>query len=215
MVRHMSWNIAMQSRNDLHLACFAVFALAFLVSSCSSGTRQEATAAAGTADPPAGDPPPVKVAIQVGRVDGGDTNLLWKPEVSDENFRTALEASLAAHAMAEPSADYLLDAELVELHQPVAGFDVEVTATIHYTLVCSAGGAIRLDEMVTTPFTTTMNDSFILGERLRLADEGAIKANIDEILAKIAAAAQPKHALASSCPSGWVPPRLSRLLDRL
>jgi len=169
------------------------------MSGCASGARTGAMVAEVTPDTLITDSSPVRSAIQIGNVGGGSkTNPLWKSEVSNENFRAALEQSLALHTMfATGSGKYTLNAEMVSLDQPFAGFDITVTAQVHYTLVSAADGSTKLDETVTTPFTATMGDSLLGVERLRLANEGAIKTNINGIIAKIVAATKPATGLTS------------------
>jgi hypothetical protein len=188
----------MHLKSHLRPAHIAILTMALLISGCSSGARSGAMTAGVTADTLVSDSSPVKSAIQIGKVAGGsDTNPLWRSEVSNENFRVALEQSLALHAMTDKSGKYMLNAELISLDQPFAGFDMEVTALVHYTLVATADGSVKLDETVKTPFTATMGDSMLGVERLRLANEGAIKANINQIIVRIIAAAKTGNALVS------------------
>jgi hypothetical protein len=177
----------------------AICLLMVMLSACASGARTGAMTAEVTPDNIIADSSPVKGAIKVGTVAGGEaTNPLWKSEVSNENFRTALEQSLALHTMAaSKSPGYMLNAELVDLDQPFGGFDMTVTAKVHYTLVRSADGAVAVDELISTPFTATMGDSMLGVERMRLANEGAVRANITTAIAKIIASVKPVQPLAS------------------
>ena len=78
-----------------------------------------------------------------------------------------------------------LDAELVDLDQPNMGFDIEVTAKVHYKLTELASGNKIIDDTITTPHTTDMSDAFMGTERLRLANEGAMRDNIQALIGKI------------------------------
>ena len=165
----------------------AVVAAALLIAGCATGARTGAMTVPMSADTLIADTSPAFKAIGIGKVSGGsDTNPLWKSNVSDANFRDALDQSLQVHAMAATeNARYLLNAELVELDRPFAGFDMTVTAKVHYTLVPQAGGAPRLDQIVETPYTAQFGDALIGVERLRLANEGAIRENITVIVKKL------------------------------
>jgi hypothetical protein len=57
-----------------------------------------------------------------------------------------------------------------------------VTPTVDYTIVDAAGATV-LSERVVSPFTAQFSDSFLAVERLRLANEGAIRENIRQFLA--------------------------------
>ena len=46
-------------------------------------------------------------------------------------------------------------------------------------------------EQVVTPFTATMGDAFVGSTRLKLANEGAVRKNIAQLVAKLGAAALP------------------------
>jgi hypothetical protein len=172
----------------LFSACFALAAL----SACVSGANRGAMVAPLAPEEISADIAPIKNAIHVGAVTGGeDTNPLWSSQVSNANFKAALEDSLALAVLkGDDHAPYVLNAKLVELHQPFAGFDMTVTSTVEYMLTPAGQSKPTLTEKVVTPYTAAFGDAFLGAERLRVANEGAMRENIKEIIARLIKAAQ-------------------------
>jgi hypothetical protein len=118
-------------------------------------------------------------AVYVSSVSGGkSTNPLWTSQVDNETFKSALEQSLAisGYKASDPSkAKYLVHAELKKLEQPLIGIDFDVVSEVSYTVEVG-------DEKNTYPIsangTATFSESVIGFERLRIANEKSIKANI-------------------------------------
>jgi len=130
-------------------------------------------------------PEDLKGSLRLGEVTGGqETDPLWQSEVGNAEFRDALIATLQSHRLAgtEAEAPYELDAQLIKLEQPLAGFDLTVTATARYVVERRADGSTAFDETITTPFTADFSSSFMAIERLRLANEGAARSNITEFV---------------------------------
>ena len=119
-------------------------------------------------------------AVAVEGVSGGEeTNPMWNSEVGDPEYEEALRLSLANHAMlADGDGRFALTAELLEVDQPILGFDVTVTSVANYRLIEVATGETVFEETVTTPFTADFSSTFYGVERLRLANEGAMRENI-------------------------------------
>jgi hypothetical protein len=61
-----------------------------------------------------------------------------------------------------------------------------VVSVVRYRLLREAGGGQVLEEVVTAPGTATMQDEFFGPERLRIANEAAIRNNISEFLKRMA-----------------------------
>ena len=122
-------------------------------------------------------------------VTGGEsTNPMWTSEVGNAEFREALRQSLRANGLlggeGQP-ATYGLSAELMEVSQPLFGFDLTVTSSVHYIVTEVASNAVAFDETVTASHTSTVGDAFVAVERLRLANEGSIKENIRVFIDKL------------------------------
>ena len=134
---------------------------------------------------------PLRTAVQISGITGGKaTDPLWTSQVSNENFRQALELSLKQHTiLGGGDAPLALQAILVSLDQPVIGFDMTVTSTVTYQITNAAGQSV-FDETVATPYTANFSDAFAGVERLRLANEGSIKKNIRTFIQKLVAASR-------------------------
>ena len=184
----------------------AALAGLLLLAACATGANTAAMVAPITATTMVADSAPAHKAIVLGDVTGGhETNPLWTSQVSTENFKAALEQSLQLRAMtADSGPRYQLNAELLGLDQPLMGLDLTVVAKVHYTVVALPDQSPLLDTIVETPYTAKFSDAFVAVERLRLANEGAIRVNIDaalvKILAKLNAASSPA-AKAKNCTS--------------
>ncbi len=109
----------------------------------------------------------------------------FKGQVSDENLSQALEEALRQNGMfAEMEGKYTVLPSLVHLKQPALGLDMTVTAQVNY-IVRDSGGKIVMEETVSTPYTATVGDAFVGVTRVRLANEGAVRENIGEFIAKL------------------------------
>ncbi|MDO8328902.1 MAG: hypothetical protein Q7T36_00330 [Fluviicoccus sp.] len=130
---------------------------------------------------------PLANSISVTEVGGGKkTNPLWTSQISSEDFDAALKASLkAAGLLSSDKGRYTLTATLVALEQPMFGMDMTVTSHVMYTLTDTASGKKLLEETVVAPHTATVGDAFVAIKRLRLANEGSVRQNIDNLIAKI------------------------------
>lgn len=138
--------------------------------------------------PGASLPRELQGAVAIGVVSGEEeTNPLWTSEVGNDAFRAALEQNLVragARARDEPSAAYRLDATIVGLDQPMMGLDAKVTSTVPYTMTPLAGGE-PLSTLVIESFTATFADAALGVERLRLANEGSIRRNIETFMDRL------------------------------
>jgi hypothetical protein len=164
-----------------------------MASGCASGARSGAMIAPVTAESLISESSPAHAAIAIAGVTGGqETNPMWMSKVSNENFRDALEQSLRLHAMlATGHPRYMLTAELQSLSQPIIGIDMTVTSKVHYRLVSAADQSVALDQVIETPYTAQFGEAFLGSERLRLANEGAIRVNIDALIKSIVANLRP------------------------
>lgn len=161
----------------------ALLMVAVLASACAA----EARVGAMTAAPPATALPADSAlhnSVTVRGVSGGEpTNPLWTSQVGNPEFQEALRQSLLAAGMLAPAEGrYRLDAKLVKLDQPWIGFSYTVTSHVQYTLIDSTTSKTVWERTIDAPHTATMSDSMLGVERLRLANEGSIKANISMLI---------------------------------
>ena len=164
----------------------AASALACVLAACTSPPAMPQAMVA--ADPPAGKPNwVVKHAIAIGDVVGSRApDASSPPAVGTAAFRQALEQSLeeAGYLASSHKPRYRLDATLQELDQPHFSIadDTTVTATVLYRLI---GPGTDAQYSVTASGTATFDESAMFGTRLRLADERALRANIETLLEKL------------------------------
>lgn len=118
----------------------------------------------------------------VGAVAGGEeTNPLWTSEVDAPSFRAALRNSLSNAGLLKEGSDLRVDAVLVEMDQPLIGISMTVTGTVLYRVV-DAGDVVRFEQRVSAPYTAEFSEAFLGVERLRKANEGAIRTNIGRFI---------------------------------
>lgn len=171
------------------LRFLAVSLFAVILTGCASSaqvpnmTVADAQAKANTYDAQ------LQSNVQLSEVAGGQkTNPLWTSEVDGPDFRAALQQSLKnADLLGGDSAAYALRADLQSLDQPLFGLDFEVTSQVEYTLVEVATNKVILREVVRAPFTAGVGDAFYGVKRLRLANEGSARANIEAFLKRLSA----------------------------
>lgn len=159
------------------------------LAACASPARPEAMAVAVAASQSAQPGQRGYHQITVTSVGGGqDTNPLWMSNVSGADFQTALEESLRrANYLADGTGPLRLAVILEEVRQPMAGFDMTVTSRARYRLT-DASGTVLFEESISASGTGTMGEAFAGVERLRIANEKSIQANLDAFLTRLTAA---------------------------
>lgn len=129
---------------------------------------------------------PLKDNLAIKDVTGGrDTNPLWMSNVSSSDFERALEASLRDAGLLSPNrqgSKYTLTAHMLKLDQPFIGASMTVTATVQYSVVERSSGKELMSRTLATPYTAAWNEAFLGMERLKLANEGAARTNIQQLI---------------------------------
>jgi len=124
--------------------------------------------------------------VDVTSVSGGEkTNPAWTSEIDNDAFAGALKQTLQKQGLLSGSGRYQLEALLLEVDQPMFGLDFEVTTRVKYILTDRDNGAVVLNETIAAPYTATVGDAFVAIKRLRLANEGSGKANIQGLVEKL------------------------------
>jgi hypothetical protein len=122
-------------------------------------------------------------AVFVRSVTGGkSTNPMWTSQVDNETFKSALNESLAVvgyKASDSSKARYLIDVELRKLDQPLIGIDFEVTSEVSYSVDSESGKHVY---PISADGKAVFSDSLLGVERLKLANEKSIKANITRFI---------------------------------
>jgi hypothetical protein len=185
-------------KNKIRVA-FAAAAIALSLAGCAEPARVDQMVAMPTAQLPQASG--LRDAITVNAVTGGtSTNPLWMSKVGNAEFQSALQGSLKnAGMLASGSARYRLDTNLVSLDQPMMGFDLTVRSGVQYVLTDTTNNQVVFNRPVNAEFTAHVSDAFVAVERLRLANEGSIKTNIQMFLDQLI------NAMASGTPVSQVP----------
>jgi hypothetical protein len=114
---------------------------------------------------------------------GSDSNLPWTSQIGAAEFQQALVRTLMlANLAAAQNGRFRLEAALLRLERPYAGFAMTVTASIAYRLTEIATGAVVYQDTRTSVGTASLNDAVTNTNRLRIADEQAIRANIHKLI---------------------------------
>jgi hypothetical protein len=121
---------------------------------------------------------------------GSETSPMYKSQISNEDFSTALiEAIKSSQTFSKviqgPGGDYVLDITIFNLDQPSFGGSFTVKIEVGWILKRADNNTTVWQESIKSEHTATLSDALAAVKRLRLATEGAAKANIREGLAKI------------------------------
>jgi hypothetical protein len=135
-------------------------------------------------------PEALKGQIAVAAVKGGQaTNRWWGSKVSAVALQQALEESFYAVGMKplspQPPARFELQAELVQLDQPlIPAVGVSVDVAVRYTLVDKAAdGRVIYQRRIANTDEARLSEAILSpSDRLRIANERALRANIDLLL---------------------------------
>ena len=130
-------------------------------------------------------PAPVyRNAITVGSVTvGRDRGTPWTSAVGPDQVQQALAQTLAVAGLGQPAnGRFRLDGMLLTLDRPYAGFAMTVTATIAWRLTDTTNGAVVYDRAFRTLGTATLDDAIDNNNRLRIADQRAVRANLQQLV---------------------------------
>lgn len=166
-----------------------VVAIALVLTGCASPARVDQMTVSANSIQTASANTKLQNSISVKDVTGGkETSPMWTSQVNSSDFQRALENSLRATGLLSPvgsNGPYQLTADLTSLDQPMVGFNMMVTATVRYSLIERSSGKEIFSRSIPTPYTAKMGDAFVGSERLKLANEGAVRKNIEELIAEL------------------------------
>jgi hypothetical protein len=184
-------------RRRLAQACAGLLSLALLGACSTAATPDQMTVPAGAAASVSAGAPGYH-ALRIGEVSGGGkTNPLWFSGASSDDFHSALRASLRNLnylAADGSSGGYVVNATLVDLDRSalavdpvliIVPVDMNVTATIHYTVTPAGGGAPVFDGVVAATGTGEGDSALTSDGRIRKGVEAAMRANIVEFLKRL------------------------------
>lgn len=122
-------------------------------------------------------------AISIQSTNGGtETSSMGASQISNEEFKKAVIASLINAGLYSKDGKYKLKIEIIDVDQPSFGFDMTVTMTVKYTLLNYEDKSIVFQKIIKSPYTATVSDAFVGVTRLMLANEGSAKENIYKLL---------------------------------
>ena len=129
---------------------------------------------------------PLLNAIAISKVGGGEkTDPLLVSKVGDKELHEALRLSLKQCGFLSTSdvaAPFHLEVFLIELKQPSRGLTLIVNSVMRYKLTRNSGDQVVFDDIITASYMATLKDAFDGAYRLKLANEGSIRANIAAFL---------------------------------
>lgn len=139
-------------------------------------------------------PEALRGQIALGEIGGGaETWRYWGSKVSSETLAQALEDGLRSVGVLAPlpaAARYQLSARLVALQQPDLKWQPQalitenrVLAVVEYTLKDKASGAVVYQRSMRSQHAAELGEAlFSQSERLRLANEGALRQSLQQLL---------------------------------
>jgi len=135
-------------------------------------------------------------AIVVGSVAvGQDSAMPWRSNVSPAEIQETLVRTLAMAGLGTPQGGrWRLDVVLVSLQRPYAGFAMTVPAQIAYRLTEVATGTVVYDSVLTTLGSASLDDAVTNENRLRIAEERAVRANLRRLVEELYALPEPPPA---------------------
>ncbi len=130
-------------------------------------------------------PQPFRQATCVRNISGGEETVNV-PKVGNAEFSQALASSLQNAKLlgVEGSCRYFVDVTLLGISQPTFAASAEVVAHANYKVYNTAGKPILLDTEAAT-YTVAFSETWIGVERLKRANEGAIRTATAQFLEKL------------------------------
>ncbi len=130
---------------------------------------------------------PIAAKVEVHASGGESTHPWWKSNISSRNFELAIQKSIEENGVFKlggTGPTYTLDAEILETDHPYFGLDFEVRLKVRWTLVDQRKQSLWKSD-VSSDYKATFSDTIWGVKRLRLAKEGAARANIRKALLKM------------------------------
>jgi hypothetical protein len=122
---------------------------------------------------------------------GKETSKMGASQISDDAFAQALRDSITKAALFKAVAPnggrYKLSAFIGKVDQPTMGFSMTVKMEVSYTLVDTQSGATVWSKNIPSTYTAKAGEAFAGVTRLRLANEGAAKDNIQQAITALSA----------------------------
>lgn len=133
-------------------------------------------------------------SVSVATSGGAATDAMGSSNVSDADLKAALESAItSSKAFREivqgRSGQYELVVRMISLNKPVFGLTFTVDMETGWTLTKLGDQQPVMQRVIRSSHTATTSDAFAGVTRLRLAVEGAVRANIQQGLTAVSALA--------------------------
>lgn len=165
------------------------FTAALLAGGCASPAQSKAMVAV----PTMGSVKSHDGKVSLNVTGGSETSAMGASQISSADFATALRDSIqksglfSAVVAAGGDEDYHIEVAIVRVDQPMMGFSMTVTFETTWTLSGKNDQTVFWRKAISSRFTATVGDAFAGVTRLRLANEGAARENIQEAIAQMSA----------------------------
>jgi hypothetical protein len=128
--------------------------------------------------------------VNITVIGGKETSKMWVSQVSDQDFAQALQNSimqsgLFRKAVTSSSAAYSLEAFIVQMNQPMFGASMTVSMEVNYSLARTNPKEMVWQKAVTSTYTAPFGEALVGATRLRKANEGAARKNIEQAIDEI------------------------------
>lgn len=171
----------MSSRSVVAVALLAV---ASFLTGCATASKSDAMVAPAVAVTHTSSSD-VSVAVSGGK----ETSKMGASQISDDAFAQALRDSITKaglfKAVADTGGRYKLSAFIGKVDQPMMGFSMTVKMEVSYSLIDTASGKTVWTKNIASEHTAKPSEAFAGVTRLRLANEGAAKDNIQQALTEL------------------------------
>jgi hypothetical protein len=128
--------------------------------------------------------------VVVTAIGGKETSAMLVSQISNADFALALrdsfdKAGLFKKALASGSAHYALDAFIVQVNQPMFGASMTVSMEVSYTLSRTEPKEVLWKKGISSTYTASFGEALVGATRLRMANEGAARKNIEQVIQEI------------------------------
>jgi hypothetical protein len=121
---------------------------------------------------------------------GQETSPIGRSKISDRDFTEALAAALEEsgllYAVVDRAGDYDLDVHIEELHQPHFAWTMKVLLVTSWSLRRRGEREPTWSDVIATNYGVPLPVEFFGIKRLRLANEGAARSNIEAAIVELA-----------------------------
>ncbi len=136
-------------------------------------------------------------SVSVNVTGGSETSSMGASKISSADFAEAIKTSITQSGLfakllpTGQTEDYHLEVAIVRLDQPTFGFSMTVTIESNWTLTRGSDKTAVWQKAIVSTHTAKTSEAFAGVTRLRLANEGAARTNIQDALTQIGALTLP------------------------